>query len=79
MATKRKLDPRLTHRIVSADGHWARGATLAEAKAEFRKVRGKPFAQCKGGAVWAVTAETTINELGRFTIPGEFVQPADVS
>jgi hypothetical protein len=39
-------------------------------------VRGKPF---KAGVVWAVTAGTTISDMGTFNVPQPFAQPADIT
>lgn len=75
---KRELHPNLTHRIVVSSGYWARGATFAEAKQAYRKQRGKPF-DITRGAVWAVTATTTVDDMGRFYVPAPFAQPADIT
>jgi hypothetical protein len=78
MTRRRNLDPRLTHRIVQADGYWGCGPLLSVAKDNYRKVAGRKCPrEC---TIWAVTPETRIDEHRRFVMPLEnYVEPVDIS
>jgi hypothetical protein len=68
LSKRRNLDPRLTHRIVRADGYWGKGLLLSDAKAKYREVSGRKCPrECE---VWAVTATTDIDAHGRFCVYG---------
>jgi len=64
MAIKDPGDARLTHRIVVDSGQWAKGKTLALARAQFKAMHsGRNLSRAQ---VWAVTESTTITEHGQF-------------
>lgn len=73
----RTIDSRLTHRIVRSIDGYAKGATIEEAKAVWRRLHKKEVPE--DIQVWAVTRDTVISENGDFLVRGKFVQPADIT
>jgi hypothetical protein len=67
-------DSRLTHRIVTFGGYWGKGPTLKQAQGEYRRQAGRKAPA--EAVVYAVTPDTRVDEMGRFTMPANaFVQP----
>lgn len=77
LAQESVITPAHTHRIVTSDGIWGRGTTVAEAIAAYRKEAGRD--PKKGYQTWAVTASTRVDELGRFALQKGDPMPVDIS
>jgi hypothetical protein len=75
----RKIDPRLTARLLTTVDGWAAGKTMAEALENYRRKVKKVF---EPGVVWAVTPGTMYTSTGIFQLPisvDGLVQPADIT
>lgn len=75
----RKIDPRLTARLLTTVEGWAVGENMAAALENYHHKMKRAF---KPGIVWAVTPGTTRSHDGPFILPISetgLVQPADIT
>lgn len=54
----------LTHYLVAFGGVWGKAETLGQAKVRYRRIAGKAL-PATGAHVYRVSAEATVDELGR--------------
>lgn len=74
---KTEINPKLTHVIIVDAGQWAKGKSLSDAKQLFKEMHSTR--KLKGAQIWAVTAQTYINEHGGFRCPrAEWVAPVRI-